>query len=407
MLKILTTSNSIEKSLTSNNILEQKKHLDKFLQRQDIGFHHLPGRSSLAESTKELAQKINKDFNELVVVGIGGSSLGVKAIYEVLGRPRATHQLHFCDNVDPQEFSKLWESIRDLKKTYWVFISKSGSTIETLVAADYIQNRLGGSLRAAVISENVVNPLTEWASKNAFPVLEIPKDVGGRFSVLSPVGMFPAAFLGYSVDQFMVGALRAIRDPENVSRVMSLVLESYRKQCWITFFFFYNSAYAQMGRWIQQLWAESLGKKLDRHQNPAPRASTPMWGIGACDQHSLLQQLMEGDKDKLIIFNRYLNLEQDQSQLETTHFPFQKFFVGQSMGKLLAAQAQGTAEALESEGAHVVSLQWSESSAESLGYQFMFWQLVVAGLGESLDINAFDQPGVELGKRLAKKKLEG
>lgn len=410
MLNILKTSSSLEKSLSSKSVSDQENYLRQFLQRKDIGFHQLPGRKSLIQETTELAQKVRKDFNELVVVGIGGSSLGIKAFYEILGTPKSTHKIHFCDNVDPHEFKKLWDSISDLKKTYWVFISKSGSTIETLVAADYIQNQLGDSLKAAIISEKVSNPLTQWAAQHSFPHLGIPQDVGGRFSVLSPVGMFPAAFLGFSIDDFMAGAKKAIEETQKVSTLMSVVQESYQRNCWITFFFFYNSGYAQMGRWIQQLWAESLGKKVDRKNQKAPRASTPMWGIGACDQHSLLQQLMEGEKDKLIIFNRYLDLESDRLRLEGTHFPSQKFFVGHSMGELLAAQAQGTAEALEFEGAPVVSLQWTQDSDQnypmSVGYQFMFWQLVVAGLGESLDINAFDQPGVELGKRLAKKKLE-
>lgn len=406
MLNLTSVSQNRLKSQSEESIQQQVSKLNQFFNRTEIGFPSLPRRTNLIEETMGLAQKIRAEFTELVIVGIGGSSLGIRALDEILGSPSASHRLHFCDNVDPIEFEKLWASISDLKKTFWVFISKSGSTIETLVAADYIQNKLGASLRAAVISESVSNPLTEWAKKYHFPLLEIPKDVGGRFSVLSPVGMFPAAFLGFSIEDFMKGADRALQDRHKVASVMSLVSESFQSQCWITFFFFYNSSYSQMGRWIQQLWAESLGKKVDRQGGRAPRASTPMWGIGACDQHSLLQQLMEGEKDKLIIFNRFKNIENDSKALSSTNFEFQKFFVGRSMGQLLSAQASGTAEALEIEGASVSTLVWSDSRPECVGYQFMFWQLVVAGLGESLGINAFDQPGVELGKRLAKKKLE-
>lgn len=404
--EILKVSKNLESALSDESVERANQKLQQFLIRKDIGFSELPFRTKLIDQTWNLAQEMRIHYNEMVIVGVGGSSLGVRALAEMTDRPGQSHCLHFCDNTDPLEFEKLWTRIKDIKKTCWVFISKSGSTIETLVAADFIQSRLGTEMKAIVISQPEDNPLTLWAKKFQFQTLEIPFDVGGRFSVLSPVGLLPAAFLGISIQELMKGAEEALKDSTQVSKMISLVLESFHQKCWITFFFFYNSNYLQMGRWLQQLWAESLAKKVNRNGLPAPRASTPMWGIGACDQHSLLQQLMEGEKDKLIIVQKFAALESDRRKLSRSHFDYQQFFVGHTMGELIAAQSLGTSEALEVEGAKVLTIKVNDFTTEFLGYQFMFWQLVVAGLGESLDIDAFNQPGVELGKRLAQKNLK-
>jgi len=183
-------------------------------------------------------------------------------------------------------------------------------------------------------------------------------------------------------------------------------LQSFERQEWISFFWFYGSRYQNFGRWIQQLWAESLAKKLNRQNQVAKRVSTPMWAIGSSDQHSLLQQVIDGAKDKFVIFQRVREIEAGGAKLSSTQFAIQDFFLGHTMGQLIKAQAKATCQALNEHKISTMTLELADTSPECLGAQLLFWQLVVASIAEVLDINAFDQPGVELGKRLAKAILK-
>lgn len=388
-----------------------QQDLERFFARKEIGFKDLPTRQQLSQSSEALASVWRKKFSDLVIVGIGGSSLGPRVLQEIFDDPKGTHHLWFCDNVDAIEFRKTFSRIKSLKSTGWVFISKSGSTIETLVAAEFInqeyQNQsLNLKEHAAIVSEMKSNPLTDWAKSHSLPQLEIPVDVGGRFSVLTPVGLFPAAFLGISNREMLSGAAIALQSKNEIAEVMAQALQSFKRDEWISFFWFYSSQLKSFGGWLGQLWAESLAKRIDREGKPAARVSTPISAVGAIDQHSLLQQVMEGAKDKFVIFVRITKAERGEDPLKTAMFPHQKFFEGKKMGQLLGAEAEATESALSQEGISTMCLSLSDLSPESVGFLFMFWQLVVAGLGESLNINAFDQPGVELGKRLAKEILQ-
>ncbi len=396
-------------SVSSEAKNQCKAALQSVLKRQDLGFFHLPQRQDLWAAAEAAGQKHAQISDELVVVGVGGSSLGPKALYEIFEDPRSPKQIYFCDNVDPIEFERMWQRIRNPAKTSWAFVSKSGSTIETLVAADLIQaqyQKTKDPFHAIVISEKRSNPLTDWAEKYGMQCLEIPVDVGGRFSVLTAVGMFPMAFMGLSVKAFQEGASQALKSEALIADLMAQVHASFQRSEWITFFWFYNSCYVSFGRWLQQLWAESLAKTENRKGQSAARVSTPVFGIGSSDQHSLLQQLMDGAKDKLILFCRYSNVETSGDAVHNSYFKGQDFFNGHSMGQLISAQAQGTRQALNERGISTLTLQIENVTPQSLGFQLMTWQLVVAGLGEMLDLNAFDQPGVELGKRLARQILQ-
>lgn len=400
MLNVLRQNTQV-----SNQLLNQaQSSLEQFLNRQDIGFHHLPERSALWVEAAQMGKQLRQEFENMVVVGIGGSSLGPKALYEALYEPTQKHKIFFCENVDALEFQRIRQQI-DLKKTVWVFISKSGTTLETLVTADYViadykKQNLSLSQYFRVISEKKSSPLADWATKNKIAMLEIPLDVGGRFSVLSPVGMLPAEFMGWSAEKFRAGAKQALQDKKNVSLMMAQAYQSFEREEWISFFWFYSSLLRTFGAWLQQLWAESLAKKA------APRASTPLAAVGACDQHSLLQQVMEGAKDKWVVFLRVKACENAPHPLSQSEFPAQSFVVGRSMGEVLAAEAQATYAALSENKVSALEVQLPDLSPESLGYLFMYWQLVVAGLGEMMKLNAFDQPGVELGKKLAKDILK-
>lgn len=378
--------------------------LQKLMSRTDVGFFRRLDDTQLWDSSARRANELRKKYTTMVVVGVGGSSLGPQTISDILAQPKNSHRLFFWDNVDAIQFERLFKSI-DLEKTCWTFISKSGSTLETLAALNFAAQsyrQIGKTIyqHCTVVSENKKNPLTDWAKEHAVPTLEIPLDIGGRFSVLTPVGMLPTAFLGIEISEMREGAKLALKETQQISLFMSEAMMSFRRFEWISFFWFYSSEFRSFGGWLSQLWAESLAKK------EAHRVSTPMMSIGACDQHSLLQQVMEGSKDKWVVFFRFLECESDKVKLEKSEFPSQKFLEKKSMGEILAAEAIGTERALHLQQISTMSLMVDEVSPRSVGYLFMFFMLVVAGLGEQLGLNAFDQPGVELGKRLAKEILE-
>ena len=403
------TSQTNESS--SQYLSKSRVALEQFLARKDIGFHQMPTRKKLWEDSSELGRGIRQNFTDLVVIGIGGSSLGVRVIAEIFMSPNSSHRLHFCDNVDASEFQRLISSLPDLSKTAWLAISKSGNTTETLMAVDlahqiYSDRGLKFLPNFFAISELKSSPLFDFALAAKRPCLEIPLDVGGRFSVLSPVGMVPAAFLGLDPEQFRQGAELALQNKKMVAEVMAQALHSFDRQEWISLFWYYSSWMKNFGGWTQQLWAESLGKKTNVAKEPAPRASTPVSAIGACDQHSILQQVMEGAHDKFVIFTRVKAAETSDFILKKTLFPVHQYLQGRSLGDLLGAEALATSQALTQVGVSNLVIELNELSAKSLGELFMFWQLVVAGLGQCMEINAFDQPGVELGKRLARKILQ-
>lgn len=380
--------------------------LDRVLARKETTFPSLVGRDELWAAAKRVGEDLRARFDHVVVCGIGGSSLGGQVVASLAPKSK----LSFLENVDGAAFDRLvagW----DLPRTGFLFVSKSGGTIETLASADYIRELLADkglsiSKQSHVMTEAAGNSLGRWAQDNGIPVTLIPPEVGGRYSVLSPVGMVPAAIDGLNVDRFRAGAKRALERKDFVADLMARFHDSFARNEWITVFCFYESLGRLLGAWIQQLWAESLGKKTTWDGQPAPRASTPMSAIGAVDQHSFLQQLMEGAKDKFVVFIRTDAAESGSRKLAKATFAETKVLVSHPLGRLLRAEALATEDALHQSGVSTLTLKTSVLDEEGLGETFMLLQLIVAGLGEMMNINPFDQPGVELGKRLAKDYLQ-
>jgi glucose-6-phosphate isomerase len=381
------------------------------LARKDLGFLDLPNREVLWSSSEARAREARRTSKTLVVLGMGGSSLGGRTLLQALRRYDQVHDLVFIDNVDSEYFWKWLKANKNLENTHWAIISKSGNTIETLTMAEAIDQHLRSSghrklsANCTVISENDDNPLMRWAKKEEVPALEIPKDVGGRFSVLSPVGMFPAAYYGLDINKIRQGAQWALEQEELIAKLTAHSLASWKREEWITLFWAYADGLRDFGLWTQQLWAESLGKKQNRKGQPAMRASTPIPAIGSSDQHSILQQVMEGARDKFLWFLRVEQSETAGPTIEKNLFDCQTLMQGKGMGQLFGAMADATRDALQSEGVHSLTLKGKELNEESIGALIMLLELVVGALGEAMDINAFDQPGVELGKKLAKKTL--
>ena len=389
-----------------------RKSFQTMMSQKDIGFYQIPERTELWTTSEARAAELRKKAKGMVVLGMGGSSLGGRALIQSLEKSNPTHQVEFIDNVDADRFWKFLRNRPDLQDLHWVIVSKSGNTIETLTMAECIDLHLrsGGfkklSAVSTVISETGDNPLMRWARKENVPSLEIPKDVGGRYSVLTPVGLLPGAFYGLDMNGIRQGAAWALQQEELVTRLAAQALMSFERKEMITLFWAYAAGLKDFGAWTQQLWAESLGKSKNRKGLPAPHASTPLPCIGSSDQHSILQQVIEGQKDKFIWFTRVDQSEKDSNPIEKTLFDCQAIMHGKTMGQLFAAEAEATASALEKQGVQSLTLRTERLDEKSIGALFMTLELVVGTIGEALDINAFDQPGVELGKVLAREILQ-
>ena len=403
---------SATKAETAAALELAKKSLKALKSRDELGFLKLPNRKELWDSSGERGREVRKQAHRLVVLGMGGSSLGGRTLLQALHNwTSTTHQVEFIDNVDADRFWKWLRSRRDLQDTHWVIVSKSGNTIETLTMAEFIDQHLRQSgfkklsTCSTVISETDDNPLMRWARKEGVPALEIPKDVGGRFSVLSPVGLLPAGYYGLDLDEMREGAAWALEQDELLARLTAQTLMSFDRKEWITLFWAYADGLKEFGLWTQQLWAESLGKAVTRAGGEAPRASTPIPAVGSSDQHSILQQVMEGARDKFVWFFRVNESEANEPLLEKNLFDCQTLMQGKSMGALFAAMASATSAALEKQGVQSLTLSTEALNERSIGALFMIMELVVGSVGEAMGINAFDQPGVELGKKLAREIL--
>lgn len=344
--------------------------------------------------------------SQYVVIGIGGSSLGVQVLAEVSG----VRNFHFIENVDAVQIETLLTELTDLNSVGWLVISKSGRTSETLAALDFAAAHLrerGTEIaqHTVVITEKKESDLYNWSQRHKTLFYEVPLNVGGRFSVLSAVGLVPAILMNLEVRELRRGALAAYGSAEQLTRVTSASLASFAREEWITVLWSYSSRLKFFGLWWQQLWAESLAKKVNLQGAPAPRVSTPVPLVGATDQHSALQQIMEGARDKLVIFLRSADAEGGTWILQKPELAETALLAGRPLGALLQAEAEAIQQALSEVGVPNLSLKVEDLRAANIGYLFMFFQLLVIAIGEAHGIDTFNQPGVELGKIKTKEIL--
>lgn len=384
--------------------------LQRVLSDKALGFHQLPARGNLWSQCNEISKTLRSQYKTMIVLGIGGSALGGKVIKEAL-KLKTDRQVIFWDNIDPLSIDQYLTSIKsDLTSVCWVLISKSGNTIETLTQGDYVnqfykEHNLNWTKQCVVVTESKKSPLGDFADAYNIPRLEVPLDVGGRFSVLTPVGMLPAAFMGLDLQLFRQGAEEALRASELICELATQSEQSFVRQEWISVFWSYSDLLREFGFWIQQLWAESLAKSEDRSGNAAKRASTPLPCVGPTDQHSILQQIADGYKDKFVIFLRHTGSEKSGKIINETLFSCGDMMLKKALGNLLQAEAQATQMGLTQKKVSNITLMVPEMNEKVLGFLFMYFELVVATIGERMNINTFNQPGVELGKIIAKDLL--
>lgn len=375
---------------------------------------------TVAEEITAYANEIKDKFDAFVVLGIGGSALGPMAVQQAINHPYYNElprekrggfpRFYVCDNVDPERLVYLFDTI-DPTKTLFNVISKSGSTSETMsqfmIIKELLENKLGTSKHNIVATtDSEKGNLIKIARDEGYKLFIIPSGVGGRFSELSPVGLLPAAMCGVDIRQMLAGAefmdelcrnddiyanpgfmyallhYLAMENGKNISVVMP-----------------YADSLKYVAAWYAQLWAESLGKRLDIFGNEVNIGPTPVSALGVTDQHSQVQLYAEGPFDKVVAF---IGVDEYRETLAIPRsyadIPSLGFLGGSTHNQLIKIEQMATEYALMKAGKMNLTITLPKVNEFTLGQLFYMFEVATAFAGELMQINAFDQPGVEEGK---------
>jgi glucose-6-phosphate isomerase len=389
MLK-LDTKNTINKKTFQTYKSRIEKAKESLLKKKYAEFLLLP-----TQNTTQLANQIaplKKRFSDIVIIGMGGSVLGSQMLFHSLGKNNSKPPyIHFVDNIDPDLISS-FEKPLTKKKTLFLFISKSGDTLETVTLFSLIQKGaqkwFGKKWQShlKVITENEDGTLFKQATKNKLEIFKMPKYVAGRFSILSTAGLIPAILMDININKLLLGAARA-SGSKTADNLAILLYHMYTKKKKSTLALFpYIDRFEYFNKWAVQLIAESLGKT-------SKKGPLPIGLIGAKDQHSMLQLLLDGPKDKWVLFTETATRQKDYVANKI------KF------SQILEAQKKGTEHALKQKHVPSATLTLEKIDEENLGELIMTFEIAVALAGELFKVNAFNQPSVELGKKVTKKLL--
>ena len=400
--------NSFKFNFTKEELIAAyAKRMNDEYESGEIGYYHLPDLGEELVSEIYAYEKSLQGIKNVVLVGIGGSSLGVKALKSMLGAKKSKRELYFLDNVDPNSFESVVSAI-NFDETLFIISSKSGNTIETITIFKCLLDRF----RPSSLSRNfliITDPgtnLQNFATQNGIKFFNIPPNVGGRFSVLSAIGLAPLAICGYDVKQLLAGALACKRryiDEKDASLVAKAYHYATHRSASINVVFSYCDRFFEFNDWYVQLWAESLGKKRGYKRV----GLTPVGLVGSRDQHSFLQLIMDGVKDKSVTFIKINDAGVDTNipDISLQGLEGCDFVSGLSLNKLLNLQCDATAMALVQEGVSVDIITLDALDEWHAGWLIFYYELLTSATGIMLGINTYDQPGVEIGKRILKTML--
>ncbi|ADG92030.1 phosphoglucose isomerase (PGI) [Arcobacter nitrofigilis DSM 7299] len=372
-----------------------------------IGYYNLPYQdtSYIKEFAKNVTQK------DIVVVGIGGSSLGTFAIHKFLQHKENDKKLHFLESTDPLDLQRRISKI-NLNDALFIIISKSGTTVETVSILKYLHTLVNiDSSNTICITEND-SKLKTFAKSRDIKTFEIPKDVGGRFSVFSTVGLVPLAIMGLDIDELLSGCKEVSDSFFSQDEYYSLLMEKARflvenkNRFNINVVFSYSLLLEGFNKWYVQLWGESLGKI---NINGTKQALTPIGLVGPIDQHSFLQLIVEGKRDKTVTF---IKIEDFQDEMTIPHLSLEgleelDYLNDIKFKDLINKQADATIEAIEGLDdipCDVITIQSQDEF--NIGKLMFSYELLTSIVGKFVQINTYDQPGVETGKIILKEKLK-
>lgn len=407
------------KDTIANIISDLNKRKDKpgqWLQWMNLGYSE-----ETVWYVKEYAALVENRFDNILVLGIGGSALGGLAVTEALLKPywnllskeqRNNYpRIFFLDNIDPDSIIGLL-TILDLKKTLVNVITKSGSTAETMsqfmIIKDKLEQELGDDYRKNIVAttDKNVGVLKQIAEQEGYKTFIIPDDVGGRFSVFSAVGLLPFALVGIDIDEIVNGikdmdlALKNTDINENIAAQNALIhfLMDTQKGKKISVLMPYSSRLKYVADWYVQLWAESLGKEKNLNGETVHVGPTPVKAVGATDQHSQIQLYNEGPNDKIINFIRVKKFDNDLEIPKIFEYTGIGYLGGKTVNDLMNAEADATRVALSDYDKPTVTITLPEINGYYVGQLLYMFEVQTAIAGALYNIDAFNQPGVEQAK---------
>lgn len=393
------------------------KRLQKSYKGYRLPLLHLPERKDDLPAIADCAGRYRAAFRDVVVLGTGGSSLGAQALCNLVNTgysdDRKNPRLHFVPTIDPYTFTRLLASL-NLRRTGFIVVSKSGSTAETMLQFASVIETMTSELDTSwlphavtVITQPGDNPLRRLASRYDLPILDHDPNIGGRFSVLTVVGLLPAMIAGLDARALRAGAAEVVdtvlsaNDPfasdAAVGAAVSVAMAKYRRMQ-LSVMLTYSDRLLALTDWYRQLWAESLGKKGE--------GTTPFCAVGPVDQHSQLQLWLDGPSDKF--FTVLTGPDGDVSpcnQPDLAYDPQLAYLAGAGLGELKEAMRFATTETLASNGRPVRTIRLKSMDEHSVGAVLMHFMLETILAAELLNVNPYDQPAVEQGKQLVKSIL--
>lgn len=396
---------------SSNSRKEEQKALQAIKkERNRIGYYTLPSQD--ISSILTYCNTIPKEVESIAVIGIGGSSLGAKAVYEFMKPVKdLPRKLYFFESTDPINITDLLSKF-DVQKTHFLVISKSGSTVETFSIYKYIYS-LQDDPSAYTFITDPDSPLEKYAKEISASVFPLPDNVGGRFSVLSTVGLVPLAMCGIDIKALLAGAELIEKSFFEHGFIQDILLSKavfYAKnhtQYNINCIFAYSETLKYFCQWYVQLWGESLGK----HQRDSAFhvGMTPIGLIGPTDQHSFLQLIMEGTRDKSVTFIKIEDFHDNITIPDITlpHLESLDYLNNLPFSKLINMQCDSVIKALlDQETIPLDTITIQSVTEDNMGSLIFYYELLTSLVGELIDVNTYDQPGVEAGKIILKKKLQ-
>lgn len=380
------------------------------IKTNQIGWPSLPFQENEINNIAKFAKNEAKKWKNILVLGIGGSALGIIALSQAF-KKKESPNLIVLDNIDPDFFTDKLSEI-NWSETLVLVISKSGKTPETMAQFFIIENILKHEFpekyqeHILIVTDSEKSILLDIAEVEDYPVFPIPTNVGGRFSVLSSVGLLPAALMGIDIQKLCAGAreMNFECSKENLAQnpSASLALSSYlldrKKAKKINVMFPYSNALMGFADWYKQLLAESIGKNEEI-------GLTPTSSLGATDQHSQLQLWIEGPNDKLITFLEVQSYK-NNIPLPKISYPEFSYLSGKSLNQLIQTEKYATTIALTNQRRPNQTVLIPSLSEEIFGQLFYLYEMQVAILGKLYEVDAYNQPGVEEGKKLTKRIME-
>lgn len=376
-------------------------------EKEIIGYYNLPfqGTKEIKSFAKNVKQK------HIVVVGIGGSSLGTFAIHHFLIDKENDKKLHFLESTDPIDLQRRIKKI-DLEDALFIVISKSGTTIETISILKYLSSKVELTSKNSVCVTEEDSKLSIFAKSKDIKIFDIPKNVGGRFSVFSNVGLLPLAIMGLDIDELLTGCQDIYNSFFSKEDYYNIIMEKARfivenkNRFNINVVFSYSSLLDGFNEWYVQLWGESLGKI---NINGTKQALTPVGLLGPVDQHSFLQLIMEGKRDKTVTFIKIEDFNDDLTipNISLEGLDELDYLNNIKFKDLINKQADSTIQAIENlkdVPYDVITIQSQDEY--NIGKLMFTYELLTSIVGSFVQINTYDQPGVESGKIILKKSLE-